>query len=512
MKNKIILICAVLGGFILAGCGGGGGVSAQSPQQYVLSYSAEEAPIVRAFNQLASANIPVDDRGGLFTVVLNSEDLAALQQIIADFREAQMTVTTVMVPPPPPPGNTGIVCRNDQIRQGDICLCPTGQSEVSGICMPSAPNSPLPGDNVITVSATHSSSGLPIPTYTRTVEYETRQSVIVTLVASHLTPYQYTWRYCGYLETGQRYERDRGPGHPIEFMDDFGIQENYLFHVVRQGQIVVPRGHTFRFTYDVLPYGSSKLVRTNADPIQFRAGDEIVYSYEWSPNRVASTVILFEQQGDLFFGGKFGDLKCEPVFAPEIPFYQFAFPPGLFQIPSNLTIFSLRENLRGYMDESAAVRLDNFFFVADTELRDLHLEYRATPFETENFALHADSGFRRWGQNGTNAAYMKITGMRALSPLADIYAQASFGEVRSDFWKNGQLRGLAAGMFYGNLLRHDDSYHLRFEQPFAAAELAHWQIAADARFGVENRYLRFRFWRNMQNGKQGANLFLMREF
>lgn len=219
------------------------------------------------------------------------------------------------------------------------------------------------------------------------------------------------------------------------------------------------------------------------------------------------TLRVFQQGTDMYYAADSG-LTCPGTdIGPAL----FAFNPSNFAIPSNVLVFGLRENLRGHMDDSAAVRLDNLFFVSDSELRDLHLEYRATPWQTETFALHADSGFRRWDKTDTDAAYMKITGMQNFD-AADIYAQASFGEVRSDFWKNGKLRGLAAGMFYDNLLRHDDSYHLRFEQPFAAEELAHWKFSADARFGEENRYLRFRFSRDMQNGKNSATVIYRRKF
>ena len=509
MKNTTIFLFAVLGGLILAGCGGGGVSAApntETPQARALNIAPDIRPIVAAFGAARQIDIPAEN--GLVTVVLTDEEYGVLQKVINDYRNQQLKngggKIIIEVPPPDnspsePSEPATVVITLDTPDTGGTCA--PGFIFMNGLCIQQDGFVPPP-------------MGAPV---VRTD-----------------TPYARAFRSCGNLENGKIYARDNTLGgsilsnlHPsvpprgtiVDFY--FEARDNARIPNVFGGNVGNNEGKALIIRQNLHENGASQFIRPHgnsplagvANPEGFQIiVREINGNYDRDfPLQIQSTLRIFKQGGEYFLAHDLG-ISCDGAAYAPLHEGAFAFPENMFEIPAGITVFSLREELRGHMDESAAVRLENFFFVSDSEMRDVHLEYRATPFENENFALHADGGFRRWGQNNTNTAYMKITGMRALSPRADIYAQASMGEVRSDFWKNGELRGFAAGIFYENLLRRGDSYHLRIEQPFAAKELARWRIAADARFGGKNRYLRFNFWRNMQNGKQGARMFLTREF
>ncbi len=455
MKNIILLFYAVLGGFILAGCGGGGGgvaaPSTEAEQRVITLNGADEVRVLKSVGQIDSS---VGEDARTITVVLNTAEYNVLVEILRRYRSSTITVTASTPDP-------------------DFC---------------------------------HQNSG---GTW-QCVEHLESGELITTDISSFGFSYRYKDRLCG-SETGIIYtrgnERDAMEIRLL-FGDSFAVP---YYALNRAGKIMVPSAFGEIYV-DVQDNGGLKWNEGKSGRALL-PGDRILVAYQGRP----SEFLVFQQGAELYGAETHDEIPSLPdYYTCEGRKYlfsdEFAFPENMFRIPDGVTVFSLRGNLRGHMDESAALRLDNFFFTSDSELRDLHLEYRATPFQNDSFALHADGGFRRWGHNDTNAAYLKFTGMRALSPKADIYAQASAGEVRSDLWKDGKLRGFAAGIFYGNVLRHDDSYHLRLEQPFAAEELAHYRFAADARFGEEADYMRFHFWRNLQTGKQGAKAFLTREF
>ena len=201
-------------------------------------------------------------------------------------------------------------------------------------------------------------------------------------------------------------------------------------------------------------------------------------------------------------------LSCSAENGQTLTADQFAFGRG--DVPSGTTIFSLREGLRGYINGDIAVRLNNFYFYGDSELRNMHLEHRLTPWSNGGFSLHTDSGYKRWDDGKSQAVYGKLTAMQMLSAQLDVYAQAATGGVQSEIYRDSPMRGLALGAFYDNLLTHDDAYHVRLEQRFAAVEAAQWRLAVDATIGDETRYWRLGAHSDRDGG--GAHVFYTREF
>ena len=151
-------------------------------------------------------------------------------------------------------------------------------------------------------------------------------------------------------------------------------------------------------------------------------------------------------------------------------------------------------NMRGILADNAIIQTDNFLFAHSNNLRDLQVEFRATPLTLGGVGIYADSGFR-WNNNGeTQAHYGKLMGVYPLLNLDDtaastpleFYGSASTGKVHSNFYEDSRLQGFAAGVFIRRLLRHDDEWHIRLRQPLAAEEIAAWQFAIDNRIPTDD--------------------------
>ena len=170
----------------------------------------------------------------------------------------------------------------------------------------------------------------------------------------------------------------------------------------------------------------------------------------------------------------------------------FAFPSGLFAVPPNRTVFSLRDDsagLRGFMS-GKGVEIGGFRFLADDDFRYLQMEHQADLYESEDggFSILADSGYKRWDAGMHSAIYGKLTAQHKWSEDTSLYLQSSIGDLESDFYANSLLHGYAAGVFADKVLRHNDFWHLRIEQPFSSSAAAVWQLAADVRVGTEDNY------------------------
>ena len=258
-------------------------------------------------------------------------------------------------------------------------------------------------------------------------------------------------------------------------------------------------GVNFRFT--VIRNGALTLLVTTPFDIALQRGDGQGESKRY---------VLFRQDNKAYLALPVLDDNIQRTCSAEngqtLTADQFALNSGT--VPTGTTIFSLREGLRGYINGDIAVRLDNFFFHAEPEFKNLHLEHRLTPWSNGVMSLHADSGYKKW--DDSRVAYGKLTAMRSLSSQMEIYMQAAAGSVQSDTYQNSAMRGLGVGAFYDNLLTHDDAYHVRLEQRFAAVEAAQWRLAVDATIGDETRYWRLGAHSDRDGG--GAHVFYTREF
>ena len=144
----------------------------------------------------------------------------------------------------------------------------------------------------------------------------------------------------------------------------------------------------------------------------------------------------------------------------------------------------LSQNIRGYLQNGAD--LGDFRFAADSELHDMHLEYRASPLQGERVGLFADFGFRRENSGETAAHYGKMTGLYSAPFGADLYASFSAGRVDSEVHENTALRGYSFGVFLRDIPRENISAHFRMRSVLSADEVAENKFAADIRIGEEN--------------------------
>ncbi|MGI9307212.1 MAG: hypothetical protein ACR2P5_07925, partial [Gammaproteobacteria bacterium] len=364
MKNITILFYAVLGGFILASCGGSGGgataPSTESPaaeQRVIALNDADEVRALRAAGQIGSS---IGNDAHTITVVLTQTEYDDLLKILEAYRNN--TVTVIIDP------------RDNLDDPGDPDYC-YQNSDGTWICVKYPEGYPESGELITTdISPTN---GL---------------------------PYRHETRLCG-SETGIIYYRGNAQdASEIRMM--FGDSWSIPYYALeRGGKIMVPSDFG-EIYFDVLDNGGLKWNEEKSGSALF-SSDNLLIAFEGTPSEWR----VFQQGTDLYVASPVPDSDfIDPnQFTCEHQKYllpgDFAFPENMFRIPDGKTVFSLRGNLRGHMDEAAALRLDNFFFTSDSELRDLHLEYRATPFQNDSFALHADGGFRRWGHNDTNAAY-----------------------------------------------------------------------------------------------------------
>lgn len=181
--------------------------------------------------------------------------------------------------------------------------------------------------------------------------------------------------------------------------------------------------------------------------------------------------------------------------------------------------FSLRFGWRGMLNEKYALRLNNLLFSQSGNFNNIHVESSHTPFVRGNFTLDTNSGWRLWGDGKHAVIYTQPTARWDVSHLfgeartsGEVYARMNIGKLSSTTFADGTLRGLAFGVFADKVLRHDDSYHLRLESPFADTRAPAWRLAADASIGTPGRYLRLGLHHQLDGNKAGAHLFYSREF
>ena len=173
--------------------------------------------------------------------------------------------------------------------------------------------------------------------------------------------------------------------------------------------------------------------------------------------------------------------------------------------------FSLRTTWRGLMS-GPAVRIGNFMVSQNSDLRNTHIEHQATAFAAGAFAVHTDSGWRRFDSGNSTMTYAKNTATWDLTPAVQLYAQNTGGWLNSSKYANGRLQAQAFGVFADKVLRHDDSYHLRLESPLADSRAQIWRLAADTSIGTAADYLRLGLHHQISGNKTGMRIFYSREF
>ena len=173
--------------------------------------------------------------------------------------------------------------------------------------------------------------------------------------------------------------------------------------------------------------------------------------------------------------------------------------------------FALRTTWRGLMS-GPAVRIGNFMVSQNSDLRNTHIEHQATAFAAGAFAVHTDSGWRRFDSGNSTMTYAKNTATWDLTPAVQLYAQNTGGWLNSSKYANGRLQAQAFGVFADKVLRHDDSYHLRLESPLADSRAQIWRLAADTSIGTAADYLRLGLHHQINGNKTGMRLFYSREF
>ncbi len=335
------------------------------------------------------------------------------------------------------------------------------------------------------------------------------------------SPYAYRDRGCGGAENGVVYQRLLA-GEGFNTTDTYAISAsdgtNYYARATSNGSlraVNAPTGSGGEILGTLigllLPFPLPIPSGPTPTPIPavghaFVLGNGITLS-DGSP----AVVRVFEQNGQMYFAVNTGN-SCSPG-SHNLAASVFAFPAGRFAVPRNRTVFALRDAFRGFMSGKGAA-VGDFRFLAGDDFHLLHFEHQATLLELDDgaFSLLADTGYKRWDDGMHSAVYGKLTAERQWSENADIYLQAMTGDLESDFYADSILQGFAAGVFAEKIIRGDDFWHLRAEQPFSSPEAAEWQLAADLRIGKPEKYYGIGATQSL-NGK-GAELLLFyrREF
>ena len=167
--------------------------------------------------------------------------------------------------------------------------------------------------------------------------------------------------------------------------------------------------------------------------------------------------------------------------------------------------------LTGLINGNSAMQLGNFSFAVDSSLKNLSIEHRFAPKPLGDIESRAYTGWRFHDGGQTNIYYHKSVWEYAPNPKVNLYAMSSSGSIRSELYESTSLGGYAAGVFAAKILRHDDSYHVRFHSPFSADEVRRYELAADARYGTPGNNLRLNLYRRLKEKKTGARLIYRHE-
>ena len=312
-------------------------------------------------------------------------------------------------------------------------------------------------------------------------------------------PYAYQARGCGSTENGKVYQRQLA-GDSFNTTDTYALTASdgtrYYAKATARGSLYsvsAPQNSSggvieaILRTLSPIPLPPTTPSQTDAPVPQ--QGHTFFLNNLRLANGNSAAVRVFDQGGRRFFAVDTGQ-NCPAGGTTYLGDASvFAFPPNQFAIPPERQVFALRYEFRGYMS-GKGVEAGNFRFLVNDGMNFLQMEHQADLYESENggFSIVADTGFKRWEGGKHSAVYGKLTAQRQWSENADLYMQASAGDLESDFYNDSLLHGFAAGVFAEELLRHNDFWHARIEQPFSSPEKSVWQIAADVRVGDPKDY------------------------
>lgn len=332
-------------------------------------------------------------------------------------------------------------------------------------------------------------------------------------------PYAYQSRGCSGAETGRIYQRQ------LADAENFNTTDTYVFRATNGNSYYVkatPNGSLYSVNAPSNSGGLIEGVIRALSPIPLpstpaptgtvpRQGDALFLNGVTLPNNSnPASVRVFEQGQRKYFAVDMGQ-NCagDANLGPGV----FAFPANQFAVPPNRTVFALRDEFRGYMS-GKGVEAGNFRFLVNDGMNFLQMEHQADLYESEDggFSIVADTGFKRWEGGKHSAVYGKLTAQRQWSENADLYMQASAGDLESDFYNDSLLHGFSAGVFAEELLRHNDFWHARIEQPFSSPEKSVWQIAADVRIGSPKDYFGVGAVQNLSAKNTEFLVFYHREF
>ncbi len=125
------------------------------------------------------------------------------------------------------------------------------------------------------------------------------------------------------------------------------------------------------------------------------------------------------------------------VFRAQLSIRTFILPNNVFTVTSGF-YFN-----RGLIEN--AHQFGNFYINAENK----HAEYRWTPFSD----VFIDGGFRRFGN--ADVVYTKMQ-----MDYKDFYLQYTAGNIRSDYYKEGNINGVAFGW-------QKDNFAVKAEKPFS---------------------------------------------
>ena len=175
------------------------------------------------------------------------------------------------------------------------------------------------------------------------------------------------------------------------------------------------------------------------------------------------------------------------------------------------TEFLFQEAAGGMLNKNNAARAGGFAFAAGENLKNMHVEYSLPEAKSGEITWRTYSGYS-WQDGGkTRMVYYKTTaGMGGKN--WQLYAQAASGRIYSQIYTPSAISGAAAGLFYANLFRHDDSYYIRLHSPFTEDKARAWSLSADAQIGGAGAHVYLGISRNMKEGKTKAKIQYRRRF
>lgn len=317
-------------------------------------------------------------------------------------------------------------------------------------------------------------------------------------------PFAYSARGCGNTENGVIYQRNIAGSSPST-TQTYVIRDiegrSYYARATSRGSLYSaprPDNSSERLLGQILGLLLPIPLPSPGDPLPAATpvaqGSAFLISSDHRLDRTNPnplTVRVFTQNGRQYFAADTGQTcgaNDTNLTTPTI----FAFPANRFAVPSNVTVFALNDEsqgFRGFMS-GKGVKIGGFRFLADDSFRHLHMEHQADLYQSEDggFSILADSGYKRWDAGMHSAIYGKLTAKHKWSEDTSLYLQSAIGDLESDFYANSLLHGFSAGVFADKVVRHNDYWHVRIEQPFSSPAAARWQVAADLRIGEEKDY------------------------